>query len=174
MTAAVDEIERKWVVLREWVDWPDGQAVESDSYIIQTGLQHPDEDRGSIERVRHRRYDDGRLELTHTVKHSTGHPGIRKEIEREITEAEYELLLERRHPAMVPIRKQRRVFIYEGHTFEFDSFREPVMSVFVLECELPSLNAEVQLPPWLPVDREVTDEPGWTNTSIALNNGPPA
>jgi CYTH domain-containing protein len=114
------------------------------------------------------------VEFTHTIKHPTGHPGHRKEIERHVTEDEYHRLLERRHPAMHAIRKTRRVFIYEGHTFEFDAFREPVLSVMLLECELPSLDTEVQLPPWLPVSREVTKETGWTNTSIALNGQPPA
>ncbi|MDB4277996.1 hypothetical protein N9917_00035 [Deltaproteobacteria bacterium] len=173
MTTAENEIERKWLVRQEQMDWPEDQPVESDSDILQTGLQRPDEADGSTERVRRRFFDTGKLELTHTVKHSTDHVAHRIESERTIDEKEYLILLRRKHPDMVQIHKHRRVFVYEGHRFELDSFIKPTLDCLLLECELPSLDTEVTLPPWLPVDREVTDEPGWTNTAIALQGGPP-
>lgn len=163
LAGGVLEIERKWLVDSTWVDlvWLDTDY--QDSVITQTYLVP--EDAGVSERVR-RRDGMGWVRFTHTIKTPTDHPARRQEAEREVTQAEYEELLERADPDKHPVIKTRRVFQWEGCTWELDQLHGPVR-VALLECELPSLDTEVVLPPWLPVLKEVTDDPAWTNAALA-------
>lgn len=164
-----DEIERKWLVrhpdaIPPWEhEWPDEDF--RDDFIVQTYLLHPDADEGVVERVREVRQDEGN-HYTHTVKWPTGTRGHRHEDERVVTKAEYKALLERVLPGTYPIRKLRRTFTHAGRTFELDRFLEPE-GFLALECELESLDADVEMPPWIPVEREVTDEDGWTNFEVS-------
>jgi len=163
------EIERKWLLRLSddtFAGWP-WQVVLRGSSIEQTYLTA----KSGCERVRSRHYQGvspltSTVELTHTIKHATDRPGIRHEVERVVTVNEYEALLERGDPALVEIRKTRRVFRHAGREWELDEFWSP-FHVGILELELPSLDVEVELPPWLDVVREVTDEPGWTNVELA-------
>jgi CYTH domain-containing protein len=169
------EIERRWLVIPEPWDFKPkvfGPAVPVTAYnLAQTSLQHPEEAAGVIERVRTSLHiGDGMGDIvgvhTHTVKRPTDKRLVRLEEECEIDSGELKTLLERRHPDCEPIQKVRRVFEWKGKTFELDSLSEPV-SLHILECELENEDDEVELPPFLRIIREITEEPGWTNSEIA-------
>jgi CYTH domain-containing protein len=157
------EIERKWLVDGTWADIVWGIVFE-DSVIVQTYLIPMDDK--ATERIRQRTRGTHR-EWTHTIKHPTDRLGHRLEAEREITEDEYNELLERKDPTCTQVVKVRRVFEWDGRTWELDHLSG--YGVMLLECELPDLDSEVRTPPWLPIIREVTDDPAWTNASIARN-----
>jgi CYTH domain-containing protein len=165
------ENERKWLIDPNGVDFavPFPVAI-SDSHIVQVILRHPDDDIGVTERVRQRTYmtlnAPHKVEYTHTVKRPTKLVGSRIEEEWEIDEEMFEKLLLRRHPDTVILHKSRRVFHWEGHTFELDSFQSPP-GLLILECELDSLETPVETPPWLPVLADVTEDATWTNTALA-------
>ena len=122
---------------------------------------------GTVERIR------SVLDLTdeetntvffHTVKkHIEG--GVNEEDEREITWKEYTQLYG--ETAFQPIIKQRIVFDWQGHTFELDIFTNPPGMKPMLEVELESLDEDVQMPPFVIVEREVTGEKDYSNYRIA-------
>lgn len=158
-----DEIERKFLVSRfePEFDWP---VPYADSHIVQIYL-----DSGKprlTERVRRRRYaDEGREELTHNLKVPVG-PGHYKETEREITPEEFFELRKRADPHRRPIQKTRKVFEWDGWTWELDVFQTPA-GLVVMEVELPALDTPIEFPPFVHIEREITAEKGWSNYAMA-------
>jgi CYTH domain-containing protein len=119
-------------------------------------------------RVR-RRGQHGACTYTHTRKRPVG-VGERVELERQITGREYIGLLAQADPSRRPIRKTRRVFLWNNQYFEWDAFLDPRPGLELLEAEVGSLDAPVQLPPFLSVEREVTGEKQYANHTIALGD----
>jgi len=167
-----DEIERRWLVAPEHiiVDWRTVCPIINQYAIVQAYLDHPDGDEGVVERVRRSDGPNGKV-FTHTVKWPTGNVGHRREQESIVSEEQYHRLLKRESGDYGVIYKVRWVFDYKGWTWEFDQFTSPGRAT-VLEVELPSLDTEVELPPWIPIVREITDEVRWTNAMIARHGFP--
>lgn len=161
------EIERKVLI-----DAPDLAALEaaarSVSDIVQTYLVP---DGWDAERVRHRLVRDAsgeRLQLTYTRKRARGH-GVVEEDEHEVDEATYTELLGRTDHGRVPIVKSRYVVPWNGLELEIDRFSSP-RELWLLEVELDDadrLHDDLDLPAWIPVVREVTGDPAYTNAAIA-------
>lgn len=150
------EIERKYLV--EMPDFPvPGTEIVSD--ISQTYLLA---EPGVSERVRKR---DGRY--YHTLKRRIS--GIKaEEGESEIGREEYEELLLRRDPKCRTIEKKRHAFNYRGQIFELDIF--PFWEKQgMLEIELTDESVPVDMPPFMKVIREVTDDGRYKNHSMAVN-----
>lgn len=152
------EIERKFLILRP--DLLNLSTLCKIKEISQTYLVAPE---GSV-RVR-RTEERGKVTYIETAKRSVS--SLRRlEIERELTEAEYERRLANRDPRRQTIRKTRYCLPYAGHTFEIDVFtfwsRQAIM-----EVELKDENEEFTLPPFIKVIREVTEDPRYTNHSLA-------
>jgi len=93
--------------------------------------------------------------------------GIHQETEKEISKAEYEKHLKNSHPDKVAIDKTRFVFNYNDQTFELDVFKGALKGLAILEIELEDKNDTVELPPFLQVKREVTDDKKYTNFALA-------
>ena len=120
-------------------------------------------DRGS-ERVRMTR-EGGRPErYFHTTKRPVS-ALTREEDEREVDREEYLRLLARRDPERGTIRKTRHVFPYGGRVFELDVFEQPP-GIVLLEVELPSEDAAVDLPPLAGL-REVSGDARYSNAELA-------
>ncbi len=153
------EVERKYLVKRA-PDVLPGRAEEVE--IEQTYLLSPD---GGEARVR-RRGQRGSYTYTHTVKRPVK-AGERVELERPITGREYVGLLAQADPSRKTVRKRRTCFLHEGHYFELDRFVEPRAGLILLEVELDDPAASVKLPPFLEIDREVTDDPAYANAALA-------
>jgi CYTH domain-containing protein len=164
------EIERKLLLAT-----PDDAALDalaagawSVSDIVQTYLVT---DSWDAERVRRRAVHDSggeRVQLTHTCKRRVS-TGVAEELEREIDESAYAHLVERADPHRRPIEKTRWVLPWGGRTLEVDGFRSPP-GLWLLEIELPdaaSLTDDLDLPPWLTVVAEVTDDPAYANVALA-------
>ncbi|MFN8149240.1 MAG: hypothetical protein U0R76_17460 [Candidatus Nanopelagicales bacterium] len=161
------EIERKVLI-----DEPDLAVLEaaatSVSEIVQTYLVA---DGWDAERVRRRQVRDAsgeRLQLTYTRKRGRGH-GVVEEDEREIDEDTYLGLLARTDTDRVPIVKTRYVVPWGGLVLEIDRFISP-RSLWLLEVELDDadrLHDDLDLPEWVPVVREVTGDPAYTNAALA-------
>ena len=149
------EIERKYLV--EYPEFP-LPCEDRVSGIVQAYLVS---EPGVSERVRAR---DGRY--YHTRKRRIS--GIRaEEGERENSREEYDLLLNRRDPACRVIEKKRHVFEYRGQVFELDIF--PFWKCqAMLEIELADENAEVCLPPFISLIREVTDDEAYKNHAMSM------
>ena len=159
------EIERKFLVASAPMEWP---VHYKDSNIVQVYL-NPRDKRVTSERVRMRiPFDGGPVVYTHTKKVRVT-DGVHEEDEREISKRSYTRLLARGFYPPRIISKTRRVFDCAGHTFELDTFIDPLRGLMILEVELPSMDTPVELPPFLSIVREVTTEPKYTNAALARN-----
>lgn len=156
------EIERKFLVSR--VGTLPEHAVTVD--IEQTYLRS---EVGDGERVR-KRGQNGSCTYTHTIKNPRALGG-RFETEERISAWEYIELLQRADDRRQPVKKTRTCFLYEGRYFELDTFIEPKPGLQLLEIELDSLDEAVNLPPCIAIEREVTDDPAYSNSEIARCGG---
>lgn len=123
---------------------------------------------GACERVRSRWYrpsdrQSGRHDYRHTLKRPIG-LGSNDEVERPITKAEYDKLIERAKPDCVPIKKSRGVFQWDGGLWEYDEF---INGVGLLEIEVDKLVEDLALPPFLDVGPEVTGDALYSNAVMA-------
>jgi CYTH domain-containing protein/thymidylate kinase len=152
------EIERKFLL-----DSPDlSQPALCGAQVFEIEQTYLRSDSPHVERRVRRRSHAGQQSFTYTVKRSGTDPTSRMETEARISRAEYDRL---RADAGPTVRKIRRVFVHGTHVFELDSF--PDRDLHILEVELPDVNATVELPPFLAVQREVTDDPAFRNSALA-------
>ncbi len=122
---------------------------------------------GTEARVR-RRGQHGSSTYTHTIKRPAATAGQRIKIEHPITGREYIAFLAQADPARRPLKKRRRVFLWANQYFEWDLFLDPRPGLELLEVEVDSLDAPIELPPFLDVEKEVTDDPRYFNHALAL------
>lgn len=160
---AKSEIERKFLVkgYRPFAQWP---VVQKVSVIEQTYLKSPT--KGVSKRVRRRFFvEERRSKYTHTIKTRVGE-GHNMEEEREIGPVDFIRLEKNADPDRFTVRKLRHVFDWEGWTWELDVFQLPP-GIVLMEVEVPHLDVPVKMPPFIDIDREVTDEKGWSNSSLS-------
>lgn len=99
----------------------------------------------------------------------TGTGAQRIEHEKRITVSQYLDLVEQRIPGSFDIVKTRHCFSWNNQYFELDIFESPV-SLVVLEIELTEESDVVILPPFIQDALDVTDDPRYTNASIATGS----
>ena len=152
------EIERKYLVAM-----PDRKLLDSfeRSDIVQIYLKG---EKGTTERVRKRTGSAGCV-YTHTIKRKVSN--IRRmEDEQEIDVSRYEQLLERADPGHRVVEKSRYCFRYAGQLWELDVY--PFWSdKAIMEIELTDEAQKVDLPPFIKVIREVSDDRRYTNAAIS-------
>lgn len=158
------EIERKFLV----ASYPPAEAWPgpyTDTSIMQTYLvASPGV---TSERVRSRTTLDGSsCVYTHTKKVRID-AGVHQEDEVVVDFATYQRLIGGADPAMMSIVKTRRVFPWAGATFELDIFEVFHKGLVLLEIELPTADTLVEMPPFVQIVREVTQEPEFTNAALA-------
>jgi CHAD domain-containing protein/CYTH domain-containing protein len=154
------EIERKYL-LRELPVLPDDATVVEieQGYVPGTNV---------VERLRRVRSIDGEA-IRHVRTVKLGEGIVRTEIEEELS-AE---LFARMWPLTEGrrVRKRRYAARGEEHTWEIDEFLD--RDLVLAEVELAAADERVEPPEWLAaaVVRDVTDEPEYTNASLASGDG---
>jgi CYTH domain-containing protein len=118
------------------------------------------------ERVRKRVWRDG-VSYIHTIK-EPNRGGGRIERERFISHYEYCTLLGRADPRRRAIEKIRHCFLWAAQYFEVDVFTNLSRPLILCEREKTTICEETILPPFLNVERNVTNEREFSNSSIAL------
>jgi CYTH domain-containing protein len=93
--------------------------------------------------------------------------GVHKEKEYEISKEKYEKLLKDAIKTKVPVEKTRFVFKYNDQLFELDVFKGHLRGLAILEIELDSMKTLVELPPFLKVLKEVTEDKKYSNFHLA-------
>lgn len=156
------EIERKFLI-----EYPDLKELErlsegNFSDISQTYLIG---EKGTSERVR-ARTRCGVTVYTHNTKIKLS-AMKRIEFEDEVSEEEYNELLKRADPQCRTIEKVRYCIPYGGFTFEIDVFPFWQDKAF-MEVEMPSEDTAVELPDFVKIIREVTDDNRYTNHALAI------
>ena len=121
---------------------------------------------GGVGRIR-KRGQNGSFVYYQTHKQATGDPSVRIETERHITENEFRRLWEQRDPGCYAIQKERHCFVFNEQYFELDRFLFPHTDMCVLEIELTDKNDVLKLPPFIPIEKEVTEDPSYTNHALA-------
>ena len=164
------EIERKYLIrcpeealLRTL---PQADPTE----ITQTYLKA--DESGMMRRVRKRGSDAKGWQYTYTRKQHAGF-GKRIELEDEITEAQYQALLEEAEPAMQTVHKVRWCFVYEQQLFELDVYAFSG-ELATLEIELPDIDTKVELPPQIEVIADVTGDGRFSNFALSRSLSFPA
>jgi len=132
--------------------------------IEQTYLTSDDE---SERRVR-KRGQGSEAVYYHTVKRRISKQQ-REEIERRIDADEYAALIKQADPQRRTIHKTRRVFLHNSRMFEMDIYRDPRPGLQVIEIELDYEGEDVDLPPFIEIDREITGDKAYANAVIALD-----
>ena len=165
--AVPQEIERRWL-LRRAPDLSDPLLAGAPAKELeQTYLRREADGRP---RVRATTRDDGTTTYRWTLK--TGSGLVREEAERDLSHDEYVRLRDdEADPGRVPVVKTRRDVEWQGRTWELDDVRSPV-DCWLLEVEVPDEAAAAEVgplpPPCAAADPlEVTDDPAWTNASLA-------
>ena len=156
------EIERKYLI-----DYPDTKYLESldncdKVEIIQTYLLS--EDKNKEIRIR-QRGKDGSYIYTQTIKEKVNDV---KRIEREkrLTKEEYLELLMNADPDLRQIRKTRYCFVHKNQYLEIDIY--PFWNdKAIAEIELISEDQKIELPDFINVIDEVTDDINFKNSEIA-------
>ena len=154
------EYERKFLLLQAPAPNIPQFAGTQISTIEQIYLASADTER----RIRNRRFGDFNL-YYETHKHSIDGGG-RVEVERRISADEYARFAQEQKPSTRIIRKTRRCFIYKDRRFELDVFIDPV-GLAMLEVELADMSEHVELPPFLEIMCEVTDDSRYTNYALS-------
>ena len=155
------EIERKFLIeypnLIELENRTDCHKVD----IIQTYLKAGKDEEV---RVRQRGYNGQYIYFMTTKKYIT--PTTRVEVERRLSQDEYLKLLMEADTSLHQIRKTRFCLTYEGQYFEIDVY--PFWNdQAIMEIELLSEAAEIRIPEFLKVIKEVTDDENYKNSSLA-------
>lgn len=155
------EIERKFLVAPDFD--PRGIPVPFQEIDIeQAYLPAPD---GEAIRVRKRGQNGSAVYYhTHKKRLPDADAYCSVEVERHISEMEYERLFATRNPALCVIRKKRFCFVWQEQYFELDAFIEPSRELRILEVELTEARGTILLPDFIPVIGEMRD---LTNEKIA-------
>lgn len=155
------EIERKFLIEHPDIalleKQPNCQKVE----IIQTYLRS---DENKEIRIRQRGAQGSYIYFKTVKKYVT--PTTRVEVEERLSEKEYLKLLMEADTSMHQIRKTRYCLSENGQYFEIDLY--PFWKdQAIVEIELLSEEQEIQLPGFLHVIKEVTDDDSYKNASLA-------
>ena len=154
------EIERKYLVNGSF-DWKTIPAHYQEIDIEQAYL--------TTDRRIRKRGQGGVFIYTETHKEDIGGSFVRTEVERRISSREYHEKLKLLIPKSVIIKKKRVCFVYNEQYFELDFFTDMNQGPY-LEIELTDKNHGINLPPWIPVIRDVTEEKDLSNRALALHS----
>lgn len=153
------EIERKFLIERPDTDFLEKQKLCKACDIAQCYINEP-----YPFRVRKRGLDGDYIYIR-TEKRKISEL-IRTEIENYITESEYQTAIKNRKV----LYKTRWLYIYKNQYFEIDVF--PFwQNKALLEIELTAEDDPYELPPFIKVIKEVTEDNYYKNKQIAKRHG---
>lgn len=135
-------------------------------HIIQYYLRS---EKGVTRRLRIlRQFGDSEYKYIHTVKRNIA-SGINEEDENEIPFNKFQELGTSAHldNSKAAVCKTRYTFEYKDQVFELDVFEEQLEGLVLLEIELDSMDDKVNLPPFLNILKEVTDDERYRNSRMA-------
>ena len=164
------EIERKFLV-KFPSSWEELSEMFDDLVDVKRISQTYLEPEGNKPCGRVRKTIEGLTGDTQTVYHFNQkkliEAGVHEETEREISKSEYEKYLKKSNSNKITVNKTRFVFKYNDQIFELDVFKGPLKGLAILEIELEDKDDEVDLPPFLPLKKEVTKNKNYTNFFLA-------
>lgn len=158
------EIERKWLVSIDRIPYDLTQmnkAALEQAYISFDPT------------IRIRRVNGGEKQfLTVKARLSENDPLSRREEEFEISAASYDFLLQK-HEGTVVTKDRYKIKNTDGLIEEIDIFGGALTGLAYLEIEFPNADAAKKYPSPAWIDKEVTDDPAYTNAALAKYGRPP-
>lgn len=155
------EIERKYLVKKPNIQALAQHVSVTVVDIVQTYLKSV----GNTERRIRQRGQNGNFSYYFTEKREISNLK-RAELERKISEKEYIHYLSEMDTSLSPIVKKRICFAYNGQYFEVDLF-DFSDDFALMEIELTNESDSVDLPNFIDIVKEVTDDPRYRNHNIA-------
>ncbi|MBO7527039.1 MAG: AAA family ATPase [Clostridia bacterium] len=155
------EIERKFLI-----EYPDIKMLSSSDFVKKTEIIQTYLVSHGGDEVRLRQSGlNGHFTYTITTKKKIS--GVKRiEIEKRITKDEYVNLLLRADTSKKQIRKTRYRFMYDNQYFEVDIY--PFWKdKAIMEIELKDENQKIQIPNFISVIKEVTEDDNYKNSSLA-------
>ncbi|MCQ4023084.1 MULTISPECIES: CYTH domain-containing protein [unclassified Ruminococcus] len=156
------EIERKYLIRMPSLDLLQKQNGYKDTEMLQMYLSQNSDYAGM--RIR-KSVMDGVVSCKRTYKRDIT-PLKRVEIEEDITLEEFNSLTAYRDLKYSPIHKHRHSFEYKGQTVELDIY-DFWQDRATVEVEMRDEAQQVELPPFLEVIKEVTEDLRYRNRSLA-------
>lgn len=161
------EIERKYLI-RKPTEMELAKITGITKVSIMQTYLHSDDP--NVERRVRQRGDGHSFSYYYTEKKDV--TGVaRTENERKITQREYISLLVKGEKS---VRKDRYCFLYKNQYFELDVYSEIDSDIYhdwknnaILEIELTDENQCIELPDWIEVRKEVTEDPMYKNRNLA-------
>ncbi|XP_046840269.1 TRPL translocation defect protein 14-like [Xenia sp. Carnegie-2017] len=90
-----------------------------------------------------------------------------------ISSEEYELLLQQRDPSRHSLTKKRTCFLWHNQYFQLDVFCQPTSErckgLIFLETFTTKKGADLQLPNFLEIEKEITDDKEYSMYNLSLN-----
>jgi CYTH domain-containing protein/predicted ATPase len=126
---------------------------------------------GSETRIRRRGQGDS-CAYAYSVK-CPPQAGQRIRREHPLSGREYFSLLAQADPTRRPVKKKRLCFVWDNQYFELDTHLDPAPGLTILQVEMVERETPIRMPPFLETDREVTDDPDYTNAAIAARRSQP-
>jgi len=159
------EIERKFLIEMPDLDYLT-ESGAAELKMVQTYLECP---KGTTARVRRVEAGD-KVKYIYTAKQRISAITCIED-EKEVTEQEYNKLLEREDKNRKPIIKTRYKLPFDNHIFEIDVY--PFwQDKAVMEVELEGEDEKFNIPPVIKVIKEVTDDVRYKNFALASGNIP--
>jgi len=95
----------------------------------------------------------------------------RSESETLISRDEYNTLLLDQDPERNTIFKTRHYFIWNNRQYELDEFRVLYRNIYnglkILEVEIDDPSEQIEIPPFISIEREITGDPTYSNWTLA-------
>lgn len=159
------EIERKFLIEMPDLNWIVENTECKIAYIVQTYLGKNESGFGN--RVRRMKIGN-EVKYYHTAKKSVS--GItRIEIEKEISKAEYERFLEKKSK-VISLKKTR--YIVKGNEIKYEIDIYPFWkTTAIMEVELKNEKQKFDIPDFIKIIGEVTNNMDYTNQSLAKKYG---
>ena len=155
------ETERKYIIKMPDLNTLLAQDGYSKSEILQIYLTGAE---GETRRVR-RRIFDNKIQYTETRKIRINATSS-TEMEREITEDEFNSAQSLALQGYTPIEKSRFTFIYNNQLFEIDVYSNWTKTA-IMETELDSPDKIVEFPDFIEIIREVTGNKAYSNAGMS-------
>ena len=157
------EVERKFLIKKPNEDILKSVPLLERTNIVQTYLISNEE--GAERRIRQRGTKENGYAFYYTEKQNQDR-GKRIEREKKISERQYIELLSEADTTKHQILKSRYCFLHKNQYFELDTYPFDNQNA-ILEIELKNIDDEIELPPFIDVIKEVTDDIAYRNSSIA-------
>ncbi|MDO4805234.1 MAG: AAA family ATPase [Lachnospiraceae bacterium] len=160
------EKEPKAVKRKFLIEYPDVELLENaeDCHKVEVVRTYLKSGKDEEIRIRKRGIGDNCTYSLHMrVLAANGEP---IETERQLTPAEYDVLLGQADPGMRQIRKKRYCFTYEGDYFELDLY-SLWRHQAIVEVEANTITGQIHFPDYVRVIRELTGVPEFRNAALA-------